>query len=84
MNGQGRSTATVQRVDLSSTHHGASAVPATNREAVLFHAYRHILETVDCACGGTVTADPEAPAKGVQAHNYTGRHKAWRSNREID
>lgn len=37
------------------------------------------LETRPCACGGTVTADPNAPAKGVAAHQFTGRHKAWRS-----
>lgn len=76
--------ATVQRVDLSPTYHGASAVPASP-EAELMHGYRgarQLLEERPCVCGGTVRANPAAPWRGVQAHNFTGRHKAWRSNRE--
>lgn len=86
MNEQGRSTATVQRVDVSPTYHGASAVPA-HPETTLFHAYRRSgdgVQTQRCVCGGYVHADPAAPGKGVAAHNHTARHKAWRNWRESD
>ncbi len=46
--------------------------------------YREALARVEkrrCVCGGSVQADPAAPAYGVQAHNYTSRHKGWRLNR---
>lgn len=33
-----------------------------------------------CACGITVYADPEAPASGVQLHNASPEHRAWRRN----
>lgn len=58
-------------------------------EAALFAGYSRTvgaddtrLQTLPCACGGRVTADPAAPAKGVAQHNSTGRHKAWRAARE--
>ena len=57
-------------------------------EARLFASYREAgatdgtnIEVRSCICGGEVQADPAAPARGVQAHNYTARHKAWRLNR---
>lgn len=83
MNELGRPTASVVRVDLSGQQR-ASAVPATSEDA-LFRGYsgaESVLVTLPCACGGDVTADPYAPARGVAAHQYTGRHKAWRSVRE--
>lgn len=59
------------------------------REAALLHGYSRTrgaddtrVEERPCACGGVVRADPAAPARGVVQHNSTGRHKAWRSNRE--
>lgn len=90
MNGQGRPTALTRRIDLSASGQRASGAPASPERA-LEYAYRHStgadvsisgLEQRPCVCGGTVTADPLSPAKGVQAHNYSPRHKAWRSNHE--
>jgi hypothetical protein len=40
------------------------------------------LQRRQCACGGFVIADPISPAKGVAAHQFTSRHRAWRANRE--
>jgi hypothetical protein len=62
----------------------ASASAASPRGLHTYRARPPIgtVEDRPCACGGIVTANPEAPAYGVQAHNYTGRHKAWRANRE--
>lgn len=57
-------------------------------EPELLHGYSGLaesrLQTLPCACGGYVTADPERPAPGVAAHQFTGRHKAWRSARGDD
>jgi hypothetical protein len=60
-------------------------------EGRLFAGYRGAsrtdglgIEVRGCVCGGKVHAAPGAPAKGVQAHNYTSRHKAWRLNRGED
>lgn len=69
-----------------------AAPPAPeNSEARLFLGYREAartdgtgIEVRPCICGGAVHADPDAPAKGVQAHNYTARHKAYRLNRGED
>lgn len=80
MNGVGRPTAEVRRVDLSSDHRRTSAAPSS--EDALFNGYsgsESVLVTLPCACGGDVTADPYAPSRGVAAHQFTGRHKAWRS-----
>ena len=58
---------------------------STTTEAALIHGYAGTsshLETKRCACGGTVTADPQRPAQGVAAHNFSPRHRAWRANRE--
>lgn len=56
-------------------------------ESSLFAGYRGVRETDDvgvetrpCACGGSVKADPGDPAKGVAAHRFTSRHRAWRAN----
>jgi hypothetical protein len=84
MTKQGRPTTTVQRVDVSASHYGPSAVLASP-ESDLFHAYRGSRRTIDsrpCECGGVVHANPAAPWRGVQAHNFSGRHKAWRAARE--
>jgi hypothetical protein len=76
------------RFDLSPS---AGRASGTGSEAALFHGYSRAAETDGvgveerpCICGGVVHADPAAPARGVQAHNFTARHKAWRSNRELD
>ena len=74
------------RFDLSPS---AARASGAGSEAALFHGYRAVVvdngvETRPCVCGGAVHADPFAPAKGVQAHNFTGRHKAWRQARELD
>jgi hypothetical protein len=62
---------------------------AAVREATLLHGYSGTrglddtrIEERSCACGGVVRADPAAPARGVAQHNSTGRHRAWRANRE--
>lgn len=84
MNELGRPTALIRRIDLSADGQRASGAPATS-EAALFHAYRAVdtaVETRPCVCGGEVTADPYAPARGVQAHNFTSRHRGWRAARE--
>lgn len=50
-------------------------------------AYRRVTDALEerpCACGGTVTADPARPAPGVAAHQFTSRHKAWRSAVGLD
>lgn len=82
MNGLERSTAEVRRIDLSASQDRASIAS----EADLFHGYSRVtsgLVTLPCACGGNVTADPDAPARGVAAHQFTGRHKAWRSANDL-
>lgn len=85
MNGLARPTAPQGgRFDLSPSASSASASPASS-EARLFDAYRGArspIEELPCVCGGMVRANPESPATGVQAHNYTARHRAWRMNRE--
>lgn len=82
MNELGRPMVSVRRVDLSSDHREPSAVPAIT-EAALFSAYStSMLEQRRCVCGGVVTADPARPAPGVAAHQFSGRHKAWRANHE--
>ena len=85
MNGQERPTALIRRVDLSAGGQRASGAPATS-EAELIWAGRNgsTLRTEPCVCGGFVTADPGAPAYGVQAHNYTSRHLAWRAAMGIE
>lgn len=61
-------------------------------EAVLFDAYRNdpaVLrlqaagrtERRPCVCRGVVTADPEDPQPGVEEHNATILHEAWRAQR---
>lgn len=35
-----------------------------------------------CACGLVVYADAEAPVSGVQLHNASPEHRAWRRNAE--
>lgn len=40
------------------------------------------LETMDCACGGTLTGrrgDPEDVRYAVVAHNSTPLHQSWRA-----
>lgn len=87
MNGQVRPTARQGgRFDVSPAASSASAAPASS-EDLLMRGYRNTdpaggLETRPCACGGIVTADPDAPGRGVAAHQFTGRHKAWRANQE--
>lgn len=59
--------------------------PRSTSEAALIHGYAGAtthLETKPCACGGSVTADPQRPAQGVAAHNFSPRHRAWRANQE--
>lgn len=83
MNERGQHPTASGRGDLSPAARASGAGHAS--EDSLFHAYRRVDNSVEsrpCACGGMVHADPDLPAKGVQAHNYTGRHKAWRSVRE--
>lgn len=84
MNGPERPTALIRRVDLSASGQRASGAPASS-ELDLFHAYRARdggIQEGPCVCGGTVQADPDAPGRGVAAHNHTSRHKAWRLWRE--
>lgn len=81
-NGRERPTAVVGRVDMSASGPGASAAPASTNLVDRRADPAHGLVSVPCACGGMVTADPIQPAKGVQAHNYTSRHRGWRANRE--
>lgn len=81
MNGQERPTALYRRVDLSAGGQRASGAPAP-LHALRVMPFDRTTETRPCVCGGPVTANPDAPAYGVQAHNFTGRHKAWRANRE--
>lgn len=86
MNGRSPYPTASGRGDLSP----AARASGMGSEAALFHGYRATepvdngVETRPCVCGGVVHADPFAPARGVQAHNFTGRHKAWRSAREMD
>lgn len=92
MKGQGRPTATVKRVDVSSQRR-ASAVPA-DPEAMLFRAYGNVGSgqlgvlkvtgrTENCACGGTLELSGNAVVEQiVQAHNESALHTAWRSWRE--
>ena len=35
--------------------------------------------TLPCACGGTVTADPDDPAQGVQLHQREAIHRLYRA-----
>lgn len=62
-------------------------------EGALFYAYRNdpaVLalqrkphtERRPCACRGIVEADPENAADGVERHNATSTHRAWREARE--
>lgn len=60
--------------------------PRRASEEALFHGYSQVgerdairIEHRPCACGATVTADPDSPGKGVAAHNFTSRHRGWRS-----
>lgn len=81
-----RPMAAVRRVDVSA-HHGSAPAARSTSEDMLLHAYRRAtdhLEELPCACGGTVQADPERPAPGVAAHQYTSRHKGWRSAMGLD
>jgi hypothetical protein len=81
------STVRVRRLDgqLDADHYGATS---HSTESALFTGYARIgqadprVETRPCVCGGFVTADPDAPAKGVAQHNSTGRHIAWQANQE--
>lgn len=84
MNGRGQPSTASGRGDLSSAARASGAGLAP--EDALIHAYRasEPIDVQPCMCGGYVHANPDAPAKGVQAHNYTGRHRAWRSTRESD
>ena len=86
MNGSGRPTAVIQRVDMSVPGHGASAVHSSS-EAELILAYASTaasrLETRPCVCGGAVTADRERPSLGVAAHQFTSRHIAWREAQDV-
>jgi len=78
-----RPTAAIRRVDVSALARGASAVRS---EDALFHGYSRMgqprIEARPCVCGGYVHADPVRPARGVAAHQYTGRHLAWRAAQE--
>lgn len=72
-----RPTVAIQCVDIGSSEIGA--LP----ETALFAGYQATpLERRPCVCGGTVTADPLAPARGVAAHQFTSRHRGWRLTRE--
>lgn len=82
MNTSERPTAGVKRVDVSAPP-GASAARATSEDALIWASRNgSTLARCDCICGGIVMADPNAPAYGVQAHNFTSRHRAWRAARE--
>lgn len=82
MNGRVRPTARQGgRFDLSPAVDRASAGPALH-EVVEAYCASPGIESRPCVCGGMVQASPLTPARGVQAHNFTGRHKAWRANRE--
>ena len=35
--------------------------------------------TLPCACGGTVTANPDDPALGVQLHQREATHRLYRA-----
>lgn len=83
MNGSERPTADIKRVDMSGLRSGASAAHSSSLVDRRFDP-AHGLVTLPCVCGGDVTADPIVPAKGVQAHNYSSRHRAWRNNREAE
>lgn len=41
------------------------------------------MRTVDCVCGGTITA-PSLAQSGpyVEAHGWTGQHRLWRAAKE--
>lgn len=81
MNGLERPSVTVHRIDVSAVRPNA---PVVSEEA-LFRGYSggSVLVTLPCVCGGDVTADPYAPARGVAAHQFTGRHKAWREAHDL-
>lgn len=83
MNGEVRPTARQGgRFDLSPVVARASGGPPLH-EVDLFAAYGSVgIEHRACVCGGLVHANPQSPAVGVQAHNYSPRHKAWRLWRE--
>lgn len=51
---------------------------ASTPEAVLFHAHGIHELTMDCACGGWVTADLDCPGDGVREHQATQQHASWR------
>lgn len=66
--------------DLSAYHRDSSTPEVT---LVRGYANTPRIEERPCACGGTVRADPMAPANGVAAHQFTGRHRAWRDANEL-
>ena len=75
--------------EMEPSRYGATS---HSTEGALFHGYRggaaHAmasrLERRPCACGGWVTADPDAPGAGVALHNSIGRHVAWRAAHGFD
>ena len=73
--------------ELDPRRYGATS---HSTESALFAGYRSAADQdprtvmVRCACGGYVTAEPDAPAKGVALHNTTGRHAAWRAAHGYD
>lgn len=85
MNGSGRPTAASGgRFDLSPSAGRASVAPTSSEEDRIWSSRNgSVTRTERCVCGGLVIANPETPAYGVQAHNYTGRHRAWRANRDL-
>ena len=93
--GQERPTATVRRVDMSSSRR-ASAAPASS-EQLLFRAYgslkpgqvglvrvtKVVYDRVEpCACGGELVDDRRSIRRIVEQHNETPLHQAWRAWRE--
>lgn len=39
------------------------------------------IRTERCACGGSITADPESPAEKVREHQRTLLHSRWSKGR---
>lgn len=97
LNEQERPTAAVRRVDVSTSNGGSSAASARpeKAESILFRAYGKLVDgqvgvfrvmdtrVEPCACGGSLRIEEGASVQdGVEAHNQTALHQAWRAWRE--
>ena len=57
--------------------------PSSVTEAEIVAAYRRTSEARPCLCGGVVVADRLDPAPGMQEHQASPVHVAWRELHEL-